>query len=57
MTAVLLGPWWLAVGAALWGAAVAYSRVAMGVHYLSDAIVGFFTGMGMALLIAAVILT
>jgi undecaprenyl-diphosphatase len=57
MTAVLLGPWWLAAGAALWGVAVAYSRVAMGVHYLSDAVVGFCTGMGMALLISILILT
>jgi undecaprenyl-diphosphatase len=56
MTAVLLGPWWLAVGTALWGVAVAYSRVAMGVHYLSDAVVGFCTGAGIALLIALLIL-
>jgi undecaprenyl-diphosphatase len=56
MTAVLLGPWWLAIGAALWGVAVAYSRVAMGVHYLSDAVVGFCAGAGMALLIATLIL-
>lgn len=56
MTAVLLGPWWLAVGTVLWGVAVAYSRVAMGVHYLSDAVVGFCAGMVMALLIAVLIL-
>lgn len=54
-TAMLLGPWWLGLGALVWGVAVSYSRVAMGVHYLSDAVVGFFSGIGMAVLMMLIL--
>ena len=39
-----LGPWWLAVIICIWAPLVALARVAMGVHYLSDIVVGFGLG-------------
>ncbi len=47
MIAVLatgLGPGWLAVILWIWAPLVAVSRVAMGVHYLSDIVGGFVLG-------------
>jgi len=55
MTALLLGPWWLGISALVWGLAVSYSRVAMGVHFLSDAVVGFLSGVGMAVLMMLIL--
>jgi undecaprenyl-diphosphatase len=42
--AIGLGPGWLAVILCLWAPLVALARVAMGVHYLSDILAGFFLG-------------
>ncbi len=35
-----LGPWWLAAALTIWAPLVAFARVAMGVHYLSDVVAG-----------------
>jgi membrane-associated phospholipid phosphatase len=42
--AIGLGPAWLAVIVCLWAPLVALARVAMGVHYLSDIVVGALVG-------------
>ncbi|MBL8097556.1 MAG: phosphatase PAP2 family protein [Anaerolineales bacterium] len=42
--ATLLTPLWLALALWLWAPLVAFSRVTMGVHYLSDVIVGAMLG-------------
>jgi undecaprenyl-diphosphatase len=42
--AVGLGPVWAAVVLLVWAPLVALSRVAMGVHYLSDVVVGSLVG-------------
>ena len=42
--ALALGPPWLALVLCLWAPLVALARVAMGVHYLSDILAGFFLG-------------
>lgn len=39
-----LGPDWLAIGLCIWAPLVALARVAMGVHYLSDILVGMVLG-------------
>lgn len=39
-----LGPSWLALVVCLWAPLVALARVALGVHYLSDILAGFFLG-------------
>lgn len=54
MLAVLamgLGPGWLAALLLVWAPLVMLARVAMGVHYLSDVIVGAVLGSMMAILI------
>lgn len=56
MLAVLglaLGPAWLAVLLCVWGPLVALARIAMGVHYLSDVIVGAALGGLLGLAFAA----
>jgi membrane-associated phospholipid phosphatase len=40
-----LGPTWLAVVLCIWAPLVALARVAMGVHYLSDIVVGGIIGL------------
>lgn len=40
-----LGPLWLGLILAVWAPLVALARVAMGVHYLSDVVVGALTGL------------
>jgi membrane-associated phospholipid phosphatase len=40
-----VGPAWLGIVAVAWGVLVSYSRVAMGVHYLSDVTAGFLIGL------------
>jgi undecaprenyl-diphosphatase len=42
--AVGLGPAWLAIILCIWAPFVALARVAMGVHYVSDIVAGFFVG-------------
>lgn len=49
MMALLLGPTWFGVLFVIWGVAVAFSRVILGVHFFSDAISGFVLGITMAL--------
>jgi undecaprenyl-diphosphatase len=51
MMALLLGPPWFTIAGVVWGVAVALSRVLMGVHYLSDMVVGFTIGMVVALVV------
>lgn len=45
---VLAGPVWLAAVTVVWGLLVACSRVAMAVHYVSDALVGLLVGLSVA---------
>ncbi len=40
-----MGPWWLALVLWLWAPLVALARVAMGLHYLSDIVVGVLLGL------------
>jgi undecaprenyl-diphosphatase len=42
--AALVFPAWLALGLAAWAAAVATARVGLGVHYVSDVVVGLVLG-------------
>lgn len=44
----LLGPRWFGLATLIWGPLVALARVAMGVHYISDVLVGFTLGIGVA---------
>jgi undecaprenyl-diphosphatase len=56
--AIGLGPVWMAIVLCVWAPLVALARVAMGVHYLSDIVVGMFLGLiagGIALQIRVVI--
>ncbi len=43
----LVGPWPLAVAVVAWALAVAFSRVALGVHYVSDVVAGGALGIAM----------
>ncbi len=52
---LLIGPLWFGVLLATWGVLLALSRVALGVHYLSDALGGLLLGMMMALLIGLLV--
>ncbi len=54
--ALALGPLWFGVALIAWGAAVAASRVMMGVHYLSDVIAGFLLGVSIAAVLALLVL-
>lgn len=42
---ILSGPWWLGAVLVIWTLGVNYARIALGVHYLSDILVG--TGIGL----------
>lgn len=44
---IAVGPPWFAIALLLWAPWVGLSRVALGVHYLSDVIVGWFVGAAM----------
>ena len=55
MMSVALGPGWFAIMMAAWGISVAFSRVLMGVHYASDALAGFMTGVGVSILLVLVV--
>ncbi len=44
MMSIFLGPLWLAIILVIWAPLVALGRVAMGVHYLSDIVVGGLLG-------------
>ena len=46
--AIILGPGWLAMILLAWAPLVTFSRVLMGVHYLSDVIVGALIGIAFA---------
>jgi undecaprenyl-diphosphatase len=50
---VAICPWWIGVALALWTLLVAASRVALGVHYLSDVVAGAALGTLCGLLAAA----
>lgn len=54
--ALALGPPWFRIAAPVWGVVVALSRIVVGVHYLSDTIVGFALGLSIAGAIALVVL-
>jgi undecaprenyl-diphosphatase len=49
----ILVPYWGMIGLTLWGLAVGLARIALGVHYASDIMVGYLLGLllGVALLI------
>jgi len=49
-----LGPGWIALILWIWAPLVALARVAMGVHYVSDIVAGFFVGIFMGLLVLEV---
>jgi len=49
-----IGPAWFGVALALWAPWVGISRVALGVHYLSDVVVGWVVGAVMGLIALAV---
>jgi undecaprenyl-diphosphatase len=55
LAGVALGPAWLALVFAPWGLLVAFSRVVLGVHYLSDAVLGFLLGASLAGIILSLI--
>jgi undecaprenyl-diphosphatase len=46
-----VGPVWFGVAMAIWGVSVALSRVATGVHYVSDSVAGFVLGVCVTALI------
>lgn len=39
-------PWWVSVPVLVWSPFMVWSRVAMGIHYVSDALGGFLIGAG-----------
>lgn len=51
LTSLLVAPLWLGSLVLLWGVLVAASRVAMGVHFVSDVVVGFTIGCTVSLLV------
>ncbi len=51
-----LGPLWLAAALTLWAPLVAFARVAMGVHYLSDVVAGGILGFVAGAAVLAVLL-
>lgn len=53
--AALLGPGWFGGIMMIWAPLVCLSRVATGVHYLSDIVGGIVLGLGMGLLLTAAI--
>lgn len=53
---IIVGPPWFAVLLAVWGVMVAFSRILLGVHYLSDAMGGFALGVALSLAITFILL-
>ena len=53
---IIAGPPWFAVLLAVWGVMVAFSRILLGVHYVSDAMGGFALGVTLSLAIAFILL-
>jgi undecaprenyl-diphosphatase len=51
--AICVGPEWFAWAVALWAPWVGISRVALGVHYVSDVVVGWLVGAAMGLVAIA----
>jgi membrane-associated phospholipid phosphatase len=54
-TAVVLGRLWMWVSGAILGVAMMYSRMYLGAHWLSDTIAGALLGLGLPLLLWAVV--
>ena len=54
--AVFLGPTWLAIILVIWAPLVSLARVAMGVHYISDVLVGGLFGIFMGWITSSVAL-
>lgn len=54
-TAVVLGKLWMWISGAILSVAMMYSRTYLGVHWLSDTIAGALLGLGMTLLLWAVV--
>ena len=50
-----LGPIWLGLLLLIWAPLVGLSRVAMGVHYLSDVIIGMLLGLFMGVLVVLIV--
>ncbi len=48
-----MGPGWLGLGLLLWAILVSLARVAMGVHYISDILVGWLIGLCLGMVIAS----
>lgn len=53
VVAIAAAPWWLACVSCVWAMLVAAVRVAMGVHYLSDAVVGIVVGLACGAIVAS----
>lgn len=49
--AIGLGPSWFGIALAIWAPLVALARVAMGVHFLSDVVVGMILGIIMGIIL------
>ena len=50
---LVFGPFWAGLLLLLWAAMVGLSRVALGVHYLSDITAGYLSGLVVGLLVSA----
>lgn len=48
-------PFWGAVGLIVWGLLVCLSRVALGLHYLGDVVVGLLVGVGAGIVLLAIL--
>jgi undecaprenyl-diphosphatase len=46
-----MGPGWLGLGLILWAVLVSLARVAMGVHYISDILVGWLIGLCLGMIV------
>lgn len=55
LAALLISPIFFGLPMLIWGAAIAYSRVAMGVHYLADVIGGYLLGLILGFCVALVL--
>jgi undecaprenyl-diphosphatase len=45
-------PWWAVLGLLLWGMSVGASRVVLGLHYVSDSVVGLLAGAATGVVLA-----
>jgi undecaprenyl-diphosphatase len=55
LAGIVLGPPWLALLLGLWGPLVGFSRVVLGVHYLSDVVLGFLLGASLAGIVVSLV--